>query len=284
MPLTGKVAGYRQQPQQFWQQQQQSYDPNLAIYGYMDDQKISMIQQWVECQSNQRQHVHQQQHQKAMAMAHHSKNQVEPEPFAWLNEGQEAIVDEGCKVLTQFKTVESDDSEKDDQGVFGSNPHVDKILADVHVQPESTAVISHMITPPLSPNIIVPEDMEIIEKVLDHEESVTDTDQGIQSVLVSEASIDDPKVTKLVEEESLKKPEESTNYIRTIDELYTHCEQLVETLSQASEELKQNQSSAESHQSSEENLNVTVSSLDANKLHFANRPSPNCTVFSGKVH
>ena len=110
--------------------------------------------------------------------------------------------------------------------------------------------------------------MEIIEKVLDHEESVTDTDQGIQSVLVSEASIDDPKVTKLVEEESLKKPEESTNYIRTIDELYTHCEQLVETLSQASEELKQNQSSAESHQSSEENLNVTVSSLDANKLHF----------------
>ena len=71
MPLTGKVAGYRQQPQ--WQQQQQqnqqhpnpNSDPNLAIYGYMDDQKISMIQNWVECQSNQRHVVHQQQHQKA---------------------------------------------------------------------------------------------------------------------------------------------------------------------------------------------------------------------------
>ena len=128
MPLTGKVAGYRQQPQ--WQQQQQqnqqqnqqhpnpNSDPNLAIYGYMDDQKISMIQNWVECQSNQRHVVHQQQHQKAM-MQHTSKNQAEPEPFAWLNEGQEATLDEGCKVLTQFKTVESDDSEKDDQGVIG---------------------------------------------------------------------------------------------------------------------------------------------------------------------
>ena len=90
----------------------------LAIYGYMDDQKISMIQNWVECQSNQRHVVHQQQHQKAM-MQHTAKNQAEPEPFAWLNEGQEATLDEGCKVLTQFKTVESDDSEKDDQGVIG---------------------------------------------------------------------------------------------------------------------------------------------------------------------
>ena len=129
MPLTGKVAGYRQQPQ--WQQQQQqnqqhpnpNSDPNLAIYGYMDDQKISMIQNWVECQSNQRHVVHQQQHQKAM-MQHTAKNQAEPEPFAWLNEGQEATLDEGCKVLTQFKTVESDDSEKDDQGVIGKIRYV----------------------------------------------------------------------------------------------------------------------------------------------------------------
>ena len=52
-------------------------------------------------------------------MQHTAKNQAEPEPFAWLNEGQEATLDEGCKVLTQFKTVESDDSEKDDQGVIG---------------------------------------------------------------------------------------------------------------------------------------------------------------------
>ena len=71
MPLTGKVAGYRQPSQQHLSQQPQFWpqngDPNMmAIYGYMDDQKISMIQNWVECQANQRHALHQQQHQKAM--------------------------------------------------------------------------------------------------------------------------------------------------------------------------------------------------------------------------
>lgn len=229
MPLTGRVAGYRQQPvvQQFWPQN--SNNPDMAIYGYMDDQKISMIQQWVDCQSNQRHVMHQQQHQKAMMQA----QKGEPEPFAWLNEPQ-STVEDGCKVLTQFKTVESDDSAEEIMVVH------QKHMVDVH-QPEKVPP-----TPPLSPNIIVPEDQETIQRVLDNE------------VI----------------------PDEKTEVIRTIDELYTHCEQLVETLSQASEELKQK----ESKESSEENLNITVSSLDANKLHFASRNVKSPNFFSELVN
>ena len=270
MPLTGRVAGYRQMPQppppqNFWANQQ-GYDPNMAVYGYMDDQKISMIQNWVDCQSNQRHVVHQQQHHKAMMQ----QKMVEPEPFAWLNQPQESA-DGDCKVLTQFKTVESDDSaENEDQchqsgGVIknGSNHYL--AAAEVHHMPQNSLNDTiQAYTPPLSPNIIVPEDMEVVGQILDQ-----NTDDK-EEIIINDTIADHDK----------KEPDRS-QYIRTMDELYTHCEQLVETLSQASEELKQKE--AESHQSSEENLNVTVSSLDANKLHFANRTSPN-TVFSELVN
>ena len=70
-----------------------------------------------------------------------------------------------------------------------------------------------MITPPLSPNIIVPEDMEIIEKVLDHEEGERDdqripgSNPHVDQVIFT---TDDPKAIKSLDEEveSLKKPEE----------------------------------------------------------------------------
>ena len=239
MPLTGRVAGYRQPSHS--QLMQQQYDPNMAIYGYMDDQKISMIQQWVDCQASQRHVVHQQQHQKAMM-----QQKLEPEPFAWLNEPQLGETEDGCRVLTQFKTVESDDSAEEILQVVHQSVDV-----DVHISGEES-----MPTPPLSPNIIVPEDKEEIEQVLDQP--------------------DQP-------EKAESEPQNPTEYIRTIDELYNHCEQLVETLSQASEELK---AKTESKESSEENLHITPMSLDANKLHFANRnqKSPSSTVFSDLVN
>ena len=359
MPLTGKVAGYRQPSmihQHQLQQQAQFFpansatDPNMmAIYGYMDDHKISMIQQWVECQANQRHAIHQQQHQKAM-MAQQQHNKAEPEPFAWLNQPSLAENEDNglCKVLTQFKTVESDDSSSSDQAdvvgrgatAGGINCNI-KLEADVHVQPSShrrssssstarpltskgssTAIAFNDRgtsggTPPISPHILVPDEVE---------DSIFLDEQQQQSLRPLEANsssttdkLEEPiKTTEGQQSESTKtsmafgvpcKSDAGTNTaseakmapttadktittnkdggdqfgsIRTIDELYTHCEQLVETLSQASEELKTNNGGGcqngsglnseevNSHQSSEENLNVTVSSLDANKLHFAN--------------
>ena len=283
MPLTGKVAGYRQQPVSPQPQFINQYDPNTAIYGYMDDQKISMIQQWVECQANQRHAVHQQQHQKAMM-----QQKVEPEPFAWLK-NQESESGENCKVLTQFKQVDS--SDESDPALSDSSPIVLHHLADVHShsrpklmksQPRKVSSADEGVcsgseihqkvcsTPPLSPCIIVPEDMETVNAVLPKPRIVTDIRKSIEQpeTIIKESVAVEEKPLQLPSE-AVKKEEsngENENVIRTIDELYTHCEQLVETLSQASEELKREQND---QTSSEENLNVTVP-LDANKLHFVN--------------
>lgn len=113
-------------------------------------------------------------------------------------------------------------------------------MADIHIQPQSPVI--SMSTPPLSPNIIVPEDMEIIQRVLDHAENV---ESIIEDTISDHPYLkrDDPNLKRDAPKEeepvvSKNQPEENSSYIRTIDELYTHCEQLVETLSQASEELK----------------------------------------------
>ena len=375
MPLTGKVAGYRQpsqhmilpapQPQQqqqppFWPPGQ-TYNPNdpnmMAIYGYMDDQKISMIQQWVECQANQRHAIHQQQHQKAMMQgqkAGSGSGKVEPEPFAWLNQPHLAADNEdGCKVLTQFKTVESDDSSASSdpqdlhhhhqRGGAGDNIVVNVVAhqADVHVPSASQSSTSSSSrpprksrpslggTPPISPHILVPDEVEdsifldeeqqqrpSLEahatdkpeepiKTTEGQQSVSTktslasskTDAGTNTAANSSSATNNTTTTssntetsssadKTINLTTASKNAEQWSNIRTIDELYTHCEQLVETLSQASEELKNNGSTTgannsgketsgvadleevKSHQSSEENLNVTVSSMDANKLHF----------------
>ena len=275
MPLTGRVAGYRQQPVSPQPQFINQYDPaNTAIYGYMDDQKISMIQQWVECQANQRHAVHQQQHQKAMM-----QQKSEPEPFAWLK-NQESESTENCKVLTQFKQVDS--SDESDPALSDSSPIVLHHLADVHSRPKvmkpsnrkvssadegvcSGSEIIKCSTPPLSPCIIVPEDMETVNSVLPkpRTEIRKSIEHQPETVKESEEKPSEPVILKKEESTS----ENNENVIRTIDELYTHCEQLVETLSQASEELKREQND---QASSEENLNERTVPLDANKLHFVN--------------
>ncbi len=440
MPLTGRVAGYRQTPQHMpsgmasgemmWldqnrgQQQQQpqnwlpyqqqqmqtgSYDANLAIYGYMDDHKISMIQQWVECQATQRQAQHQQEHAKAMQASHQKKNNQEPEPFAWLNQPQEAETEDGCKVLTQFKTVDSDDSSNSDPSVPNS-ARVQVAVADVHHHPRqqqqrypvqvpiraryappppkrasSTGKADSLKagstgsggTPPLSPCIIVPENFHQHQQhqvpVLPQNKAIKRSSAPLPSGPLSlakspsdSAVFDTPSPLPVKNNEeatyavvdkkkktSSKKPEVQKNSestaktmaatgtntntvvpealptdktmaassavisgntgeaekekqqqwgnIRTIDELYNHCEALVETLSQASEELQQRNSSlidndvedakngetsstcdqvvpqkqvSQQHplsQLSDENLTTTVSSLDSQKLHFVKK-------------
>lgn len=122
------------------QQQQQVYDSSSStgggkVYGYMDDHKKNMIQQWVECQAVQKLHQQQRKNAKmpvvqAPAMTssnschkngfdqqsgdrHQQQQQPGPEPFAWLKQqggeinGPDNGTDGCCKVLTQFKTVES---------------------------------------------------------------------------------------------------------------------------------------------------------------------------------
>ena len=92
-------------------------------------------------------------------------NKFEPEPFAWLNQPQLENED-GCKVLTQFKTVESDDSLSSDP----PNDTIKAIKADVHVQSSQPSIRSSASrlqqttasvtttstggTPPISPHIL----------------------------------------------------------------------------------------------------------------------------------
>ena len=105
-------------------------EQQAAIYGYMDDHKISMIHNWVECQTEQMQttvssSAHRTpQHQPNPLIFHPSQvvanpshfqqpleSQQEPVPFAWLNQPMNHDLEDenGCKVLTQFKTVDSSD-------------------------------------------------------------------------------------------------------------------------------------------------------------------------------
>merc|ERR1711884_364408 len=102
---------------------------------------------------------------------------------------------ENCKVLTQFKQVDS--SDESDPALSDSSPIVLHHLTDVHSRPklmksqhrkvssadegvcsgsENQKVCS---TPPLSPCIIVPEDMETVNAVLPKPRIVTDIRKSI---------------------------------------------------------------------------------------------------------
>ena len=116
-------------------------EQQAAIYGYMDDHKKNMIQQWVECQSRIQQVNGSPMRvppQHPMIGAPHpgvpqfmpqpppqvlqgppplkQKQQREPVPFAWLNNPDNHENENGQKMLTQFKTADSsEDSFSDDQ-------------------------------------------------------------------------------------------------------------------------------------------------------------------------
>jgi hypothetical protein len=107
-------------------------EQQAAIYGFMDDHKKNMIQHWVECQAAQMKSasttpVHRPQHHchyqpqvltnpSHVPLTQQQQSQQEPVPFAWLTQpmNNDNEDENGCKVLTQFKTVDScDDSFSD---------------------------------------------------------------------------------------------------------------------------------------------------------------------------
>ena len=129
---------------------------------------------------------------------------------------------------------------------------------------QTTTATSTGGTPPISPHILVPDEVEdsifleeasteavmrpLEASISDKTEDPIKTTEGQQSVSTktsvassksdagtntSENVLTDKTITN-----TASKNCDQWGNIRTIDELYTHCEQLVETLSQASEELK----------------------------------------------
>ncbi len=201
MPLHGRVAGYRKERENYFggvggggrisgseeeelwvdhphvlraalhNQQQKSSTrhsdgggESLAGcgYGFMDDHKRGMIQQWVECQAAElavRQRRQQEARSKRMvpvqappeisssptSSAERTKSPLvaeedKPEPFAWLREKGDVMQDDPeCRVLAHFRTVSSSGS-SDDDGVVKSEVKKENssttISADVHHSPE----------------------------------------------------------------------------------------------------------------------------------------------------
>ena len=94
--------------------------------------------------------------------------------------------------------------------------------------------------------------------------------------------IEDIKDTKEEKNESEREESEPAEdkKINSLDELYTHCEQLVETLSQASEELRHMQTedyikvfqrkTPQKETTSDENL-CPPEGFDGNSLHYATK-------------
>ena len=191
MPLTGKVAGYRQPPSsphievrtekphqspinqpnghQFQMPQQIFHHPmspswtpqqiisiqaqfpmetaeSIYAYGFMDDHKKMMIQQWVECQTaqiktpNHSRPVQARNPRRPSSSSsngshhHHHHHGPEPEPFAWLNQPQDANDVGDVRCLTQFKTVDSSDD-----SVKGEDDAKEKVIAvDIHAKPQKS--------------------------------------------------------------------------------------------------------------------------------------------------
>ena len=202
MPLYGRVAGYRQTPtaspqhsaKEEWIQQHrisqnggksrgrddwidrvygdaggQRQQQQQPLYGYMDDHKKHMIQQWVECQAVQMASAStstsngtssvassssagsssRRSKGKRMPVSPSSSSSnksstivAEPEPFAWLNEKGAQLDSGDCKVLTHFKTVETSSEDSS----FDSKDKTVVVGADVHNEnsvPPSPAVSSN---------------------------------------------------------------------------------------------------------------------------------------------
>ena len=366
MPLHGRVAGYRQQPvnHQYWFDQQQFFQkcmvpsPNhhspcadypltmeqqAAIYGYMDDHKKNMIQQWVECQarintcpgSPMRVPPSHCQYPLQFVPNLMTVKKPEPEPFAWLNDPD--LADEnGCKALTQFKTAESSEDSFSDEY---SKPQLKKapstssgtisITADVHIHPTSlerrassvdrkrtnrksqltgSKVHSRPTTHEEKKSSVQRPSAVSVEEVKTQKKAVEERrDNAEQTILTNENTTvergnngvkdrSNIKDSKEDDEVDCPKPKSCDNAVKleeenasSLDELYNHCEQLVETLSQASEDLRQMQNedyikkafqrkTPQKETASDENL-CPPDSFDGNSLHYAEK-GLNCDSIS----
>ena len=319
MPLHGKVAGYRQpggsdlnpnprlsltgssgrsgQQPEIWVDYKPNCDRDIlgpgqydanAIYGYMDEQKKAMIQQWVEGQ----------------AVTHHTappSHLTGLESLAWLEAQAEQTQ---YKCLTQFKMAESTTSECSDQdqakcedddplhpagqemktrpresltdcqaqdgnlspsrptggaGIALPSNEVKETSPTCQQERENKCEAEGETSKTLSPckqaekqnlNLYLGDNRSITSKSSTSSSrrsdvgTNTDNTPGAASIPFN-TKHQDPygasrKLTLRRTSElcSAPQPEDEMSGIRTLDELYSHCEQLVETLSQASEDLR----------------------------------------------
>ena len=344
MPLYGRVAGYRQpaglelphnprlslassgrvsqpQPGEVWVDNKPNCDRDLlaaqydtsAIYGYMDDQKKAMIQQWVEGQS------------ASSLSSAPPAHLTGIESLAWLQAQSEQSQ---YKCLTQFKMAESSTSECSDQdpALSPQGCHHDEMPlnndpgypADQEMKTRQRENMSGCRSPNvmevkarLGPPKTTSGD-EIVQQSNEVEETRQTCQQKRENKCVSEGEnrktsspskqaekqnlnlylADNRSITSKSSTSSGRKSSVGTNTdnnipsshsttsipfntkhqdpygssrkltlrrtsellsddhnqcvdemggIRTLDELYSHCEQLVETLSQASEDLRAQQ-------------------------------------------
>ena len=308
MPLYGKVAGYRQPPSEaatssprisltpshsglsgrsrgsvgeIWVDSQPNCDRDLVsaptltpqydnsgIYGYMDEHKKAMIQQWVEGQSRGGPSIP-------------PSHLTGVDSLAWLQERAEEQAQGQYTALTQFKVASSSASSC-------SSPPPGETQAVVEVErpdPSSRLQELHETTRAHSPKEASPrreaeplnlnlrgsvppppplrggraeagqEEEECRSKASSgsrgssRRSDVGTTTEGLGTATTTTKQTFNTKLQDpFGAPRKVALPRASPEKVpgtRTLDELYQHCEQLVETLSQASEELKSRDNSEE---------------------------------------
>ena len=301
MPLYGKVAGYRQPPTdplvatpprlsltpsasgmsarsrgsggEIWVDSQPNCDRDLvnalpvaqydnsAIYGYMDEHKKAMIQQWVEGQARGGPSIP-------------PSHLTGVDSLAWLQERAEEQAQGQYTALTQFKMASSSTSSCSSTPAVETQAvvEVERLDGEEHDQADLAAPASKEPSPrrdcelnlnlrsgvPPPPPLRGgrteaerPEDEDCNSKAssgsrgssrrsdvgTSTEGLVPNSTPGSQSKPVFDTKLQDPYRAPRKVALPRASPEKIPG-TRTLDELYQHCEQLVETLSQASEELR----------------------------------------------
>jgi hypothetical protein len=215
------------------------YDPS-GIYGYMDEHKKAMIQQWVEGQARGGPSVPPQ-------------HLTGVESLAWLQERAGEQAGAGAyTALTQFKVASSSASS------CSSSPGETLAVVEVERAPEeeeakpSTAQPEASLdpeparcSPPPPPGLGgAPEEDECLSKASSgsrgssRRSDVGTTTEGLPAAARPpfDTKLQDPFGAPRRVALPRASPEHQAG--RTLEEVYQHCEALVETLSQASEELR----------------------------------------------
>ena len=242
------------------------YD-NSAIYGYMDEHKKAMIQQWVEGQARGGPSIP-------------PSHLTGVDSLAWLQERAEEQAQGQYTALTQFKMASSSTSSCSSSPAVETQAvvEVERLDGDQMEQVEQGPPASKEPSPrrecelnlnlrsgvPPPPPLRggrteaeQPEDEECNSKASSgsrgssRRSDVGTTTEGLGSTTATPQSkpafntkLQDPYRAPRKVALPRASPEKIPG-TRTLDELYQHCEQLVETLSQASEELKAKEGSEE---------------------------------------
>ena len=212
--------------------------PQNQYYGYMDEHKKSMIQQWVECQAAQAQQQARGGRMipvKAPAAISSSsddaevKSEVAPEPFAWLREKGEINSSEDCRVLTHFRTLDSSGSSE--EGFVGkkSGSQTFTTEVDVHGNDDKVSNGDPVASVPPSPAVssVTPEEEEKVKnsQILSSKEGQNGDEDGEASDSVSFPS-PPPPIANDFEEEDRTRPfseEAGRNFAEKGKDLLFYC-------------------------------------------------------------